>query len=65
MFDPMFVPPRHNAALFGIASALLPRLAPLFGSAHAVSVPEEDLERLEGKGCVSRDRSCCRQSWPS
>lgn len=47
MFDPMFVPPRHNAALFRIASALLPRLAPLFGNAHAVTVPEEDLARLE------------------
>src|SRR5438445_494676 len=47
MFDPMFVPPRHNAALFRIANALLPRLAPLFGNAHAVTVPEEDLARLE------------------
>jgi 1-acyl-sn-glycerol-3-phosphate acyltransferase len=47
MFDPMFVPPRHNAALFWLANALLPRLAPLFGKAHEVRVQPECLARLE------------------
>lgn len=47
MFDPMFVPPRHNPALMAVANALLPRLAPLFGNAYDVKVPAEDLARLE------------------
>lgn len=47
MFDPMFVPPRYIAALIRFANTVLPRVAPLFGHAHAVRVEKEDLARLE------------------
>jgi hypothetical protein len=47
MFDPMFVPPRHNPALLWIANTFLPRLAPFLGKAHDVQVGKEDLARLE------------------
>ena len=47
MFDPMFVPPRHNPALLRFATAFLPRFAPFFGNVRAVSVPPEDFGRLE------------------
>src|SRR6188474_919543 len=46
MFDPMFVPPRHNAALFSLSNLLLPRLAHFFGNVYAVKVPPEDFARL-------------------
>lgn len=46
----MFVPPRHNAALFAFAHATLPRLAPLFGNVYDVRVPDADLTRLAALG---------------
>jgi 1-acyl-sn-glycerol-3-phosphate acyltransferase len=47
MFDPMFVPPRHNPALYWLANTFLPRLAPLFGNVYDVRVSAESLARLE------------------
>jgi len=46
----MFVPPRHNAAVFAFARATVPRLARLFGNVYDVHIPAADLERLAGCG---------------
>jgi len=50
MFDPMFVPPRHNPFLVWLCNATLPRLAPVFGNVYGVEVPDEDFGRLEALG---------------
>lgn len=46
MFDPMFVPPRHHAGLFWFAETFVPRLAPLFGNVHGLTVEPESREQL-------------------
>jgi len=47
MFNPMFVPPRHNAALFWFARTFVPQLGRLFGNVHDITVAPEDRARLE------------------
>jgi 1-acyl-sn-glycerol-3-phosphate acyltransferase len=46
MFDPMFVAPRHNAALLSLSNLLLPRVAHFFGNVYDVNVPPEDFAQL-------------------
>lgn len=50
MFDPMFVPPRHNPFLIWLCNATLPRLAPLFGNVYGLDLPNEDFARLKALG---------------
>lgn len=47
MYQPMFVPPRHNRVLLWLANKLLPTLAPVLGNVRDVRVAEEDFARLE------------------
>lgn len=46
MFQPMFVPPKHNAMVMGLTNLLLPGVAPLFANLRGVQVDPEDLDRL-------------------
>jgi acyltransferase-like protein len=50
MFEPMFVPPRHNPALQWFATTFVPWLGPFFGNVRDVEIAPEDLARLEGLG---------------
>lgn len=46
MFDPMFVPPRHNPALVWFANTFVTRLGRLFGNVHGLTADEETLDLL-------------------
>jgi hypothetical protein len=50
MFDPMFVPPRHNPALFWVANTFVPQLGRIFGNVHDVRIAPQDLARLKELG---------------
>ncbi len=47
MFDPMFVPPRHNPALHWFATTFVHRLGRVFGNVWDVEITPEDFARLE------------------
>jgi 1-acyl-sn-glycerol-3-phosphate acyltransferase len=50
MFQPMFVPPKHNRAVMGLTNALLPSMAPFIAQLRNVHMEVEDLERLAALG---------------
>jgi len=47
MFNPMFVPPRHNPGMIRLANLTLPLLAHFMGNIRDVQIPDEEFAHLE------------------